>query len=126
MAMNTCVLMGRCTKDPEKRYTQSNTPVTSFTIAVDRFKDGTDFFDCTAWNKTADFVADYFRKGDMICVRGRLQNREWTDKNGNARRSTEIVAEEVSFCGGKKPDQKEAYERAASLEPVEDDGQLPF
>ena len=64
----------------------------------------------------------------MICVRGRIQNRNGTDKNGNARRSPEIVADEVSFCGGKKdkPDQKEAYERAVSLEPVEDDGQLPF
>ena len=63
----------------------------------------------------------------MICVRGRIQNRDWTDKNGNARRSTEIVADEVSFCGGKKdkPDQKQAYERA-NLAPVEDDGQLPF
>ena len=63
----------------------------------------------------------------MICVRGRIQNRDWTDKNGNARRATEIIADEVSFCGGKKdkPDQKEAYERA-QLAPVEDDGQLPF
>lgn len=124
MAMNTCVLMGRCTKDPEKRYTQSNTPVTSFTIAVGRFKEGVDFFDCTAWNKTADFVADYFRKGDMICVRGRLQNREWTDKNGNARRSTEIVADEVSFCGGKGK-VKDAAD-GAQLTEVEDDGNLPF
>lgn len=126
MAMNTCVLMGRLTRDPEKRYTANNTPVTSFAIAVDRFKEGTDFFDITAWRETGEFVSKWFSKGDMICVRGRIQNRDWTDKNGNARRSTEIVAEEVSFCGGKKPDQKEAYERAASLEPVEDDGQLPF
>lgn len=126
MAMNTCVLMGRLTRDPEKRYTANNTPVTSFTIAVDRFKEGADFFNCAAWQKTGEFISTYFTKGDMICVRGRIQNRDWTDKNGNARRSTEIVAEEVSFCGGKKPDQKEAYERAASLEPVEDDGQLPF
>lgn len=124
MAMNTCVLMGRCTKDPEKRYTQSNTPVTSFTIAVDRFKDGVDFFDCTAWNKTADFVNDYFRKGDMICVRGRLQNREWTDKDGNNRRKTEIVVDEVSFCGGKGK-VKDAAD-GAQLTEVEDDGDLPF
>lgn len=125
MAMNTCVIMGRLTRPPEKRYTQSNTPVTSFTVAVDRFKDGADFFDCVAWNKTGEFVANYFTKGDMICVRGRLQNREWTDKEGNNRRKTEIVAEDVSFCG-KKPDQKEAYERA-NLEPVEEeDVVLPF
>lgn len=124
MAMNTCVLMGRCTKDPEKRYTQSNTPVTSFTIAVDRFKDGVDFFDCTAWNKTADFVSDYFRKGDMICVRGRLQNREWTDKDGNNRRKTEIVVDEVSFCGSKGK-VKDAAD-GAQLTEVEDDGNLPF
>lgn len=127
MAINSCVLMGRLTHDPEKRYTADNTPVTSFSIAVNRDKDRSDFFDCTAWRKTADFVSTYFAKGDMICIRGRIQNRDWTDKNGNARRSTEIVADEVSFCGGKKdkPDQKEVYERA-NLAPVEDDGQLPF
>ena len=128
MAINSCVLMGRLTRTPEKRYTANNTPVTSFAIAVDRDKEHADFFDCTAWKERANFVATYFDKGDMIAVRGRIQNRDWTDKNGNARRSTEIVADEVSFCGSKKdkPDQKEAYERAASLEPVEDDGQLPF
>lgn len=127
MAMNTCVLMGRLTRDPEKRYTADNTPVTSFSIAVNRDKDRSDFFNCTAWRKTADFVSMYFAKGDMIAVCGRIQNRDWTDKNGNARRSTEIIADSVSFCGGKKdkPDQKEAYERA-QLAPVEDDGQLPF
>lgn len=128
MSMNNVILLGRLCRDPEKRYTSNNTPVTSFAIAVDRFKEGADFFNCTAWQKTGEFVSTYFTQGDMICVRGRIQNRDWTDKNGNARRSTEIVADEVSFCGGKKdkPDQKEAYERAASLEPVEDDGQLPF
>ena len=127
MAMNTCVLMGRLTRDPEKRYTADNTPVTSFSIAVNRDKDRSDFFNCIAWRKTADFVSTYFAKGDMIAVCGRIQNRDWTGKNGNARRSTEIVADSVSFCGGKKdkPDQKEAYERA-TLAPVEDDGQLPF
>lgn len=127
MAINSCVLMGRLTRDPEKRYTANNTPVTSFAIAVDRDQEHTDFFNCTAWRKTADFVSTYFAKGDMIAVRGRIQNRDWTDKNGNARRSTEIVADEVSFCGSKKdkPDQKEAYERA-NLAEVEDDGQLPF
>ena len=127
MAINSCVLMGRLTRDPEKRYTADNTPVTSFSIAVNRDKDRSDFFNCTAWRKTADFVSTYFAKGDMIAVCGRIQNRDWTDKNGNARRSTEIIADSVSFCGGKKdkPDQKEVYERA-TLEPVEDDGQLPF
>ena len=127
MAMNTCVLMGRLTRDPEKRYTANNTPVTSFAIAVDRDKEHTDFFDCTAWKERANFVSTYFSKGDMIAIRGRIQNRDYTDKNGNARRATEIIADEVSFCGSKKdkPDQKEAYERA-NLAEVEDDGQLPF
>ncbi len=127
MAINSCVLMGRLTRDPEKRYTADNTPVTSFAIAVNRDKDRSDFFDCVAWRQTGEFVAKYFGKGDMIAVRGRIQNRDWTDKNGNARRSTEIIADEVSFCGSKKdrPDQKEAYERA-NLAEVEDDGQLPF
>ena len=66
MAINSCVLMGRLTRDPEKRYTADNTPVTSFSIAVNRDKDRSDFFDCTAWRKTADFVSTYFAKGDMI------------------------------------------------------------
>lgn len=127
MAINSCVLMGRLTRDPEKRYTADNIPVTSFSIAVNRDKDRSDFFDCAAWRQTGEFVAKYFGKGDMIAIRGRIQNRDWTDKNGNARRSTEIIADEVSFCGSKKdkPDQKEAYERA-NLAEVEDDGQLPF
>ena len=127
MAINSCILMGRLTRDPEKRYTADNTPVTAFSIAVNRDKDRSDFFNCTAWRKTADFVSTYFAKGDMIAVCGRIQNRDWTDKNGNARRSTEIIADSVSFCGGKKdkPNQKEAYERA-TFAPVEDDGQLPF
>lgn len=127
MAINSCVLMGRLTRDPEKRYTADNIPVTSFSIAVNRDKDRSDFFDCTAWRERANFVSTYFSKGDMIAIRGRIQNRDYTDKNGNARRATEIIADEVSFCGSKKdkPGQKEAYERA-NLAPVEDDGQLPF
>ena len=112
MAMNTCVLMGRLTRDPEKRYTANNTPVASFAIAVDRFKEGTDFFDITAWRETGEFVSKWFSKGDMICVRGRIQNRDWTDKNGNARRSTEIVADEVSFCGQKGQARPEGSLRA--------------
>lgn len=124
MAINSCVLMGRLTRDPEKRYTADNTPVTSFSIAVNRDKDRSDFFDCTAWRKTADFVSTYFAKGDMIAVCGRIQNRDWTDKNGNARRSTEIIADSVSFCGGKGKTKDAAT--GAQLAPVEDDGQLPF
>lgn len=127
MAINSCVLMGRLTHDPEKRYTADNTPVTSFSIAVNRDKDRSDFFDCTAWRKTADFVSTYFAKGDHDRIRGRTRTAIGRIKTATPARSTEIVADEVSFCGGKKdkPDQKEAYERA-QLEPVEDDGHLPF
>lgn len=101
--LNHISLMGRLTRDPELRYTQSQTPVASFTLACDRDfrdKDGerpTDFIPVTAWRSTAEFVDRYFRKGDMMAVSGRLQMREWTDKDGNKRVSAEVVADNVYF-----------------------------
>ena len=97
------VLMGRLTRDPELRRTQSGTPVTSFSLAVDRdFKSQsgekeTDFIDVVAWRSTAEFVAKYFTKGRMAVVEGRLQMRDWTDKDGNKRRSAEVVADNLYF-----------------------------
>lgn len=97
--LNQVVLMGRLTRDPELRHTQSGLPVVSFSIAVDRDfgqKDGekqTDFIDIVAWRGTAEFVSKYFAKGRMAVVSGRLQIRDWTDKEGNRRRTAEVVAD---------------------------------
>ena len=102
--LNHIVLMGRLTRDPELRYTGSNVPVASFRIAVDRdFGRGengerqTDFIDVVAWRATAEFVAKYFAKGRMAVVEGRLQMRDWTDRDGNKRRSAEVVADNIYF-----------------------------
>ena len=89
--LNTITLMGRLTRDPELRYTQAQTPVASFTLAVDRDysraeEKQTDFIDIVAWRQTAEFVSKYFVKGSMAVVNGRLQIREWTDREGNKRR----------------------------------------
>lgn len=106
--MNQIVLMGRLTRDPELRHTQSNIAVASFTLAVDRgySKDKaekqTDFIDIVTWRGTAEFVSKYFIKGQMAAVSGRLQIRDWQDKEGNKRRSAEVVAENVYFTGSKK------------------------
>jgi single-strand DNA-binding protein len=107
--MNQVVLMGRLTRDPELRHTQTGTPVSSFSLAVDRgfgSKDGgerqTDFIDIVAWRNTAEFVSKYFVKGQMAAVTGRLQIRDWTDKDGNKRRSAEVIADNVYFTDSKK------------------------
>jgi len=106
--MNNVVLMGRLARDPELRHTQSGLPVVSFTVAVDRrFNKETnerqaDFIDCVAWRGTAEFVSKYFAKGRMIAVQGRLQVREWQDKDGNRRWSTEVQADNVYFTGSKQ------------------------
>lgn len=107
--LNHITIMGRMTKDPELRRTGSGVAVTSFCLAVDRDfnpKDGgekeTDFIDCNAWRSTAEFVAKYFTKGSMAIVSGRLQIRNWTDKEGNKRRNAEVVADSVYFGDSKK------------------------
>jgi single-strand DNA-binding protein len=101
--LNKIFIMGRLTRDPELRRTQSGTAVTSFSLAVDRdFKSQggekeTDFIDVVAWRATAEFVAKYFAKGRMAVVEGRLQMRDWTDRDGNKRRSAEVVADNIYF-----------------------------
>ncbi len=120
--LNHIVIMGRLTRDPELRYTQTQTPVTSFTVAVDRdFADKatgerqTDFIDCVAWRQTGEFVAKYFQKGSMAAVSGRLQIRDWTDRDGNKRRSSEIVVDNVYFGESKRSrDSSTAAARPAS------------
>ena len=131
--LNHITLMGRLTRDPELRRTQSGTAVTSFTLAVDRdFKSQfgekeTDFIEVVAWRNTAEFVSKYFSKGRMAIVEGRLQIREWTDKSGNKRRTAEVVADNVYF-GDSKKENKEApeYKQADFAVISEEDGDLPF
>ena len=107
--LNHIVIMGRLTRDPELRRTGSGIAVASFTVAVDRDfsgRDGgereTDFIDCVAWRQTGEFVSKYFTKGSMIVVSGRLQIRNWNDKDGNKRRSAEVVADNVYFGESKR------------------------
>ena len=107
--LNHIVLMGRMTRDPELRYTQSNTPVASFSLAVDRDFNSrdtgerqTDFIDCVAWRSTAEFVSKYFQKGSMAAVSGRLQIRDWTDREGGKRRSAEVVVDNIYFGESKR------------------------
>ena len=117
--LNHITIMGRLTRDPELRRTGSGVAVTSFTLAVDRDynpKDGeekeTDFIDCNAWRGTGEFVAKHFSKGRMAIVSGRLQIRNWTDKEGNKRRSAEVVADSVYFGDSKKSDQGDSTYQA--------------
>ena len=145
--LNKIFIMGRMVRDPELRRTQTGTPVASFTLAVDRdFKDkstgerATDFIDVVAWRQTGEFVSRFFTKGRMAVVEGRLQIREWTDKDGNKRRSAEVQADNVYFgdsksaggdntaatpssYGGYAPQQTTA---GGFSELTEDDGNLPF
>ena len=107
--LNHIVVMGRLTRDPELRKTASDVSVTSFTVAVDRdfSQDGqkeTDFLDVVAWRNTAEFAAKYFTKGRMAVISGRLQIRNWEDKEGNKRRTAEILAENIYFGDSKKED----------------------
>jgi len=146
--MNQIVIMGRLTRDPELRHTPNGVAVASFTLAVDRGfapKDGgekqTDFIDVVAWRNTAEFVSKYFAKGQMAAVTGRLQIRDWTDKDGNKRRSAEVVADNIYFTESKKSreasfgpaDSKDDYsgfgapvESSDFAELAMDDGDLPF
>ena len=143
--LNKIIIMGRLTRDPELRRTASSTAVAGFTLAVDRdFKSQsgekeTDFIEVVAWKNTAAFVSKYFSKGRMAVVEGRLQIRDWKDKDGNNRRSAEVVAENVYF-GDSKRDGAPAGDYAApmggyaapvsttsSFSEIEDeDGDLPF
>lgn len=140
--LNTITIMGRLTRDPELRSTAQGTSVASFTLAVDRdYGKGedkqTDFIDCVAWRSTAEFVSRYFSKGRMAVVKGRLQIRPWEDKNGNKRKSAEIVADSVYFGDSKKEESPapSSYGTAPSdsqysgmdgFTEITDDEDLPF
>jgi single-strand DNA-binding protein len=149
--LNRITIHGRMTRDPELRYTQSNTPVASFTVAVDRdYTDQsgsreTDFIDCVAWRAGAEFVSKYFRKGQLILVDGRLTSRKWTDKDGNKRTSWEIIADHTYFgeskrsddsgqsysrdpssCQAPQPAQQQSNQQTTFRDLPDDDGELPF
>ncbi len=120
--LNHIVIMGRLARDPELRHTQSGTPVATFRLAVDRdFKDkntgerATDWIDVVAWRGTGEFVSRYFSKGRMAVVEGRLQMRDWTDKDGNRRTSAEVVADNIYFGDSRRDgDERGSYgERGA-------------
>ena len=141
--LNHIVLMGRLTRDPELRYTGSNVPVASFSIAVDRdFGRGengekqTDFINVSAWRQTGEFVSKYFTKGSMIVVSGRLQIRDYTARDGNRRTAAVVVADNVYFGDSKRDSDSagpsnegfnSAKAQAGSFQTIDDDdGQLPF
>ena len=149
--LNHITIMGRLTRDPELRRTGTGTAVASFTLAVDRDfagRDGgereTDFIDCVAWRQTGEFVSKYFTKGRMAVVSGRLQIRNWTDKEGNKRRTAEVIAENVYFGDSKRDGDNTGASYAAPAAPAfggyaapaapesdfamlsDDDAQLPF
>ena len=149
--LNKIILMGRLTRDPELRRTQSGPAVTSFSIACDRdFKSQggekeTDFIDIVAWRGTAEFVSKYFTKGRMAIVEGRLQIRDWTDNNGSKRRSAEVIADNIYFGDSKRDSAPSDYgapppygapsgrgtpapmeSRSDFAEIGEEDGELPF
>ncbi len=134
MSLNRIDIMGRLTRDPELRYTAQGTPVTSFTLAVDRdYQTGgserqTDFIDVVAWKATAEFVSKYFSKGSMAVITGRLQIRDWEDKNGNKRRSAEVIADSVYFGESRKRDTEGVNVDPPKFVEMEDDGDgtLPF
>ena len=103
--MNVVILMGRLTADPELRTTNNGVSVTSFSIAVDREytkEKQTDFINCVAWRNSAEFISKYFSKGQMIALRGTLQQNNYTDKDGNKRTSYNVVVDSANFCGGKE------------------------
>ncbi len=133
MSMNRVCLMGRIGRDLELKKTNSGVSVVSFPLAVDRNgkEGGTDWIDVVAWRGTAEVLCNYADKGRMIGVEGRLQMRDWTDKNGNKRRSTEVQADSIYFADSRAGNSAPAQNAAESTtdgfaEVGEDDGELPF
>ena len=126
--MNKTILMGRLTKDPEVRYTNTGKMVINFTLAVNRrLEEGTDFFNIVAWNKTGEFISKYFKKGMQVLVNGRLRNRTYEAKDKSKRRVTEVIAEEVYFADSKKDtNDEDNFTFDPSFKPIEDDDDLPF
>lgn len=138
-ALNKVILIGHICVDPEVKKTNDGNSVVSFTIGIGRRvkdKDESDFIDIVAWRERAEFVGKYFRKGDPIQVVGQIRTRTYEDKEGKKRKVTEVLADEIGFVQSKKEKEngsytpkesdKPAYSGAADLQPVTDDGDLPF
>lgn len=145
--LNKVILMGRLTRNPELRYTQNNVPVCSFSLAVDRgFRNASegqqtvDYINIVAWRGTAEFVSNWFRKGQLVAVSGRIQVRNWKNSDGENRYATEVVADECFFAESKKNDETQNDSEVVSPVPIAvsdysdiefeeiigDDGELPF
>lgn len=142
--MNSIIIKGRLTRDPELRHTQSDISVASFTVAVDRRftpegqEKQADFIDCVAWRTTGENISKFFTKGKEILVRGSLQSRKWEDKDGNKRTSWEVIVDEFDFCGPKQDGQAAGFKPAGAAVDVQppapgefaelddEDGELPF
>lgn len=129
---NKVIIGGRLTADAELKQTPSGVSVTAFSIAVNRkgADNKTDFIDVVAWRQTAEFICKYFKKGSSICIVGNLQKREWTDKNGQKRYATEVIAEEVSFVDSKSDSASDSApnfaDSAPQFEEIKDTDDLPF
>lgn len=131
--MNKAILMGRLTRDPDVRYTTTNnTMVVQFALAVNRrfAKEGeerqADFINIVAWDKTAEFCSKYFKKGQQVGIIGRIQTRQYDDKDGKRVYVTEVVAEEAYFAGSKKEDTTNPFAEPANNQNIIDDSDLPF
>lgn len=133
--LNTAAIQGRFTADPELRKTNTGKSVTSFTIASDGMSEGqTNWIDCVAWGKSAEFICKYFRKGSMVAVHGSIQTKNYEDKNGAKRKATELVVNQAYFCGAKADsDSEPANEPVPNVPQTEtsataeaDDDDLPF
>lgn len=132
--LNIAVIMGRLTADPELRTTQNGISVCSFSVAVERnYSNGgerqTDFINCVAWRQTAEFISRYFHKSSMIAINGSIQQRQYTDKNGNKRNAFEILVDNANFCGSKSESGNAADVQVDEInfdETEIDDGDLPF
>ena len=124
--INKTIIQGRLTKDVELRHTNSGVPVASFTVAWSEKRGNSEnkiFLPCVAWRNSAEFAANYFRKGQEIVVEGKLSSRKWTDKEGNIRETVELIADQLHFCGGKKQDNFD--ELAKDVAEFEDLSDLP-
>lgn len=134
--MNKAILMGRLTKEPELRYTQNNTPVCNFTLAVDRRfaqkgeEKQADFIPVVAWNKLAELCNKFFQKGQQVAVIGRIQTRSWDDNEGKRHYVTEVIADEAYFADSKRTDGQDRKQQPAQQDdgyyPVDDGDDLPF
>ena len=123
--MNSICLVGRIGQELELKHTQSGKEVVSFALAVRRDKDTTDWLDCVAWGKTAQLIADYFKKGSTIGITGRLQSRVWEDKDGKKHKAIEVFVSGITFCEAGNKQESKAQSQGEFV-PVGDDDGLPF